>query len=64
MQIEPQFFSLAEVARILGYEKSTIYDRCKNGRIRTVRIDGGPRISREELLRYIGEAKPAVREAE
>ena len=52
-----QFFSLAEVARILGYEKSTIYSRVAAGRIKTVPIDGRKRISRSELLRYIGDAR-------
>jgi excisionase family DNA binding protein len=54
------FFSIAEVARILGYEKSTIYARVKEGRIKAVRIDGSKRIPRSELLRIISAAQPVA----
>jgi excisionase family DNA binding protein len=51
------FFSISEAARVLGYEKSTIYSRVKAGRIKTVQIDGAKRIPRSELLRYINAAQ-------
>jgi excisionase family DNA binding protein len=51
---DERYFSLAEVARILGYERSTIYSRVRDGRIKTVRVDGAKRITRSELLRYVG----------
>jgi excisionase family DNA binding protein len=53
------FFSIAEVARILGYEKSTIYNRVKEGRIKAVQLDGTRRITRSEVLRYISAARAA-----
>jgi hypothetical protein len=62
--VEQQYFSLAEVARILGYEKSTLYSRAKEGRIRTVPIDGAKRVTREELLRYIGATTRPAQAAE
>jgi excisionase family DNA binding protein len=52
------FFSISEAARVLGYEKSTLYARVKAGRIKTVQLDGAKRISRSELLRYINAAQP------
>jgi excisionase family DNA binding protein len=62
MRLEPleQYFSIAETARILGYEKSTIYGRVKAGRIQTVLVDGAKRITRSELLRYVHSAPSAV----
>jgi excisionase family DNA binding protein len=54
------FFSIAEVARILGYEKSTIYNRIKAGRLKAVRIDGSKRIPRSEVLRHISAAQPVA----
>jgi excisionase family DNA binding protein len=59
-QHEPQFFSIAEVARILGYEKSTIYSRVKEGRIKAVHFDGTKRIPRTQLLRYVNSAQPVT----
>jgi excisionase family DNA binding protein len=56
MNDDERYYSLAEVARILGFEKSTIYSRVKEGRIRTIPIDGAKRVSRSELVRYIGVA--------
>jgi excisionase family DNA binding protein len=54
------YFSLADAARILGYERSSIYARVKEGKIRTVKFaDGAKRIPRSELLRYVGNGKPA-----
>ncbi len=64
MNVEQQYFSLAEVARVLGYEKSTLYSRAKEGRIQTVQIDGAKRVTREELLRYVGAATQPVQAAE
>jgi excisionase family DNA binding protein len=55
-----QFFSISEVARILGYEKSTIFSRVKEGRIKAVELDGQKRITRSELLRYINSAHPVA----
>jgi excisionase family DNA binding protein len=62
--VEQQFYSLAEVARVLGFEKSTLYSRAKEGRIRTVVIDGAKRVPRSELLRYIGAATQPAHAAE
>jgi excisionase family DNA binding protein len=53
---EQLFFSVADVARILGFEKSTIYSRVAQGRLKRTEIDGRLRITRAELLRYIGPA--------
>lgn len=60
LEKDERFFSLAEAARILGYERSSIYRRVKDGLIGTVRMaDGAKRIPRSELLRYVGNGNPA-----
>jgi excisionase family DNA binding protein len=46
------------VGRILGFEKSTVYDRIKNGRLGAVRLDGAIRVPRSELVKYIAAATP------
>jgi excisionase family DNA binding protein len=54
-ETEERYYSFAEAARILGYERSTIYSRVKAGRIGTATLtDGAKRIPRSELLRYVG----------
>jgi excisionase family DNA binding protein len=53
-----RFFSITEAARILGWERSTIYARVKAGRLRGIRLDGSVKIPRSELLRYIAAATP------
>lgn len=65
MQVEAeheieQLFNLGEVARILGFERSTVYSRIKQGRLKAVEIDGSKRVPRSELLRYLGQAKPVT----
>jgi excisionase family DNA binding protein len=54
------FFSIAEVCRILGCERTTVYSRIKAGRLKAVRIDGSKRIPRSELLRVISAAQPVA----
>ena len=56
-QLEP-LFSIPQVGRILGFEKSTVYDRIKNGRLGAVRLDGAIRVPRSELVKYIAAATP------
>lgn len=64
-ETEERYFSLAEAARILGYERSTIYSRVKEGRIKpTILADGAKRIARSELLRYVGRSTVTTRAAE
>jgi excisionase family DNA binding protein len=53
-----RFFSVSEAGRILGCERSTIYDRIKTGRLKAVRLDGTKRIPRSELVRLIATAVP------
>jgi excisionase family DNA binding protein len=53
-----RFFSITEAARILGWERSTIYARIKAGRLRGIRLDGSVKIPRSELVRYIASAQP------
>jgi excisionase family DNA binding protein len=55
-----RFFSIADTCRILGCERSTVYARIKQGRLRAVRIDGSKRIPRSELLRIISAAQPVA----
>jgi excisionase family DNA binding protein len=55
-----RFFSVPEAARILGFERSTIYSRIKEGRLKAVRIDGSKRIARSELVRLISAAVPVT----
>jgi excisionase family DNA binding protein len=43
-----RFFSIAETCRILGCQRSTVYSRIKEGRLKAVRIDGSKRIPRSE----------------
>jgi excisionase family DNA binding protein len=63
-ETEERYFSLAEMARILGYERSTIYSRVRAGRIKTVRVDGAKRVTRSELLRYVGAAVQPAHDTE
>ena len=63
---DERYFSYAEAARILGVERSTLYSRLKEGRLKNKRIfpDGAKRITRSEILRYVGAAEPMRAAAE
>jgi excisionase family DNA binding protein len=51
-------FTLPEASRLLGFERSTVFDRIKNGRLKAVRLDGRVRIPRSEVVRYLATAVP------
>jgi excisionase family DNA binding protein len=53
-----QYFSIAEVGRILGWERSTVYSRIKQKRLAAIRLDGSVKIPRSELLKYLATATP------
>jgi excisionase family DNA binding protein len=55
-----RFFTIPEVCKILGFERSTVYDRVKQGRLAAVRLDGRVRIPREEVKRYLSTATPVA----
>jgi hypothetical protein len=42
MQALPQFYSLADAARLLGFERSTIYSRASQGRMKRRTWDSRP----------------------
>ncbi|HZZ22023.1 MAG TPA: helix-turn-helix domain-containing protein [Roseiarcus sp.] len=50
------YFTIPEVCRILGFERSTVYDRVREGRLAAVRLDGRYRIPRDEIQRYLATA--------
>lgn len=49
----PDFFSPAELSRILGISKSTAYRRAEEGKIPSLRIGNRVIISRTHLLRWL-----------
>jgi excisionase family DNA binding protein len=51
-------FTLPEASRLLGFERSTVFDRIKNGRLKAVKLDGRVRMPRSELARYLAQATP------
>lgn len=56
MNNEPvrQLFSYAETGRVLGLERSAIFKRVRDGRIKTVTLpDGSKRVTRDEIVRLI-----------
>jgi excisionase family DNA binding protein len=53
-----RYFSIAEACRILGWERSTVYSRVKQGRLKGIRLDGSVKIPRSELIKYIASASP------
>ena len=55
-----RYFSIAEAGRVLGWERSTVYSRVKQGRLKAIRLDGSVKIPRSELLRYIASATPVA----
>lgn len=59
IEVEQQYFSISEVATILGISKSSLRSLIKRGIIEAKTMDGmsTARISREELERYIGRAE-------
>ena len=62
---DERYFSYAEAARILGVERSTLYSRSRRAGYGTpVFPDGSRRITRSEILRYVGGAEPARMAAE
>jgi excisionase family DNA binding protein len=56
-EIEP-LYSIAEVCRLLGIQRTTFYSRLKAGRFRAVRIEGSIRVPRGELVKYLAQATP------
>jgi excisionase family DNA binding protein len=44
-------FTLPEASRLLGFQRSTVFDRIKNGRLKAVKLDGRVRIPRSEVVR-------------
>jgi excisionase family DNA binding protein len=50
--------TLPEASRLLGFERSTVFDRIKNGRLKAVKLDGRVRIPRSEVVRYLAQATP------
>jgi excisionase family DNA binding protein len=59
---DERYYAYSEAAKIIGVEKSTFYNRLKAGRIKSTTFsDGTKRISRSEILRYVG-AAPAISE--
>ena len=59
IEVEQQYFSISEVATILGISKSSLRNLIKRGIIEAKTMDGmrSARISREELERYINRAE-------
>ena len=53
-------FTLPEASRLLGFERSTVFDRIKNGRLKAVKLDGRVRIPRSEVVRYLAQATPVT----
>ena len=53
-------FTLPEASRLLGFERSTVFDRIKNGRLKAVKLDGRIRIPRSEVVRYLSQATPVT----
>ena len=51
-------FTIPEASRLLGFERSTVFDRIKNGRLKAVKLDGRVRIPRSEVVRYLAQATP------
>lgn len=55
-----KFYSVNDVCRLLGYERSTIYARIKSGRIAAVRLDGAVRVPASSLEKYLATAQPVM----
>ena len=58
-----QLFSVAEVCRLTSYEKSTVYDRIKTGRLKAFRLDGQIQIRRADLEGYLAAASKPLSHA-
>lgn len=57
-----RLYGIAEVARILGIDRSTAYDRINSGRLKAVELDGMKKVSRTAIQQYLSRATPlAVR---
>jgi excisionase family DNA binding protein len=50
---KPCTFSIAKASRLIGISQSTIHRRIKDGFIKTEMIGKSPRISQEEINRFI-----------
>ena len=56
-----RFHTIREVAELLGYEKSSIYNLVNNGRLSCVKIGRGNRIPRSAVEDFIAKnVKPRV----
>ena len=55
-----KFYSVNDLCRLLGYERSTIYSRIKAGRIDAVRLDGALRVPASSLEKYVATAQPVT----
>lgn len=58
--LDPLFYSVSDVADLLGLGASKIYSLVRSGEIKAVRVGGVIRISRESIERYVA-SLPAVR---
>ena len=57
-ELEP-YFSIREACRVLGFERTTLFSRIKEGRLRAVKLaDGRVKVPRSELARYLAQATP------
>jgi excisionase family DNA binding protein len=51
---EKQFYSIADIAKILERRKQTIWEYIKYGKLKGVRIGRNWKVSKEELERFVG----------
>ena len=58
--IEPMFYSPVEVAKLIGFGRSSVYELIRAGEIPSIRIVGRIRVRRESLLAWI-EAQPNLK---
>jgi predicted site-specific integrase-resolvase len=57
LSTDERYYPFSEAAKIIGVERSIFYGRVKSGLIKpTTFSDGTKRISRSEILRYVGVA--------
>jgi excisionase family DNA binding protein len=58
--IEPMFYSAVEVAQLLGFGRSSVYELIRDGEIPSKQIAGRIRVSRKSLLAWI-ETQPNLK---
>ena len=54
-QIEPLFFSVRQVAKLIGFSRTKTYELVQAGKIPSILVEGKTRVPRKALEAWIGQ---------